>query len=394
MTDKPAATSWARPGGLSEFVVFAPGEGRLCSGETFAMDAQAARNVIASFNGDKFDRVVDYDHQSIDPQARGADGLAPAAGWISGLSWDPARGLVAAVTWTERGEQLVASGHYRFHSPVFYRDRAGRVSELCSVGLTNSPAILDSRPLAASRSMDLARCAIGESQRLICSTTGELNMPLTTICQSNPQLANDDGDQRPQFNLEDEDRIADAGMILAAALEKVDELVNTNNTSLGEVARLFDHVGKDGMKRLRMLAHHAEQEQRRQTGEELLEQVGRTAASRQHAGSASILAAQWGREFEADLALRSEFTTRESYIAYKRADAMGLVRIVGARRMKATAPPRSSTAGASPGLTVAALKQLYEATPALQEEFGELATFIAFKKHEQAGHVQILGGKR
>jgi len=191
MTGRSPATSWARAGGLGEFVVFAPGEGRLDSGETFTMDAQAARNVIASFSRDELDRVVDYDHQTIDPRARGRDGLAPAAGWISRLRWDPARGLVAAVTWTERGEQLVASGRYRFCSPVFNRDRNGRVSELCSVGLTNSPAILDSRPIAASRSIGVAWCAIGQPQQLICSNRGEPNMPVSSVFQSNPQLVND-----------------------------------------------------------------------------------------------------------------------------------------------------------------------------------------------------------
>ena len=47
---------------------------------------------------------------------------APAAGWIHGLRWTEGSGLFAEVELTARALQAIASGEYRYFSPVFLYD--------------------------------------------------------------------------------------------------------------------------------------------------------------------------------------------------------------------------------------------------------------------------------
>jgi phage I-like protein len=78
--------------------------------------------------------VFDYEHQTL----KGVQ--APAAGWIKELSWDPTKGIMAKVDWTETGAAYVASREYRYFSPVFYvRDSDSRLVGMHSVALTNDP---------------------------------------------------------------------------------------------------------------------------------------------------------------------------------------------------------------------------------------------------------------
>lgn len=85
------------------------------------------------------DLVIDYDHQSDYAAVAGTGGRAPAAGWITGLSLAPDGGISAAVSWTAQARRAIAAREYRFLSPVFAHDAAGRVVRLLRAGLTNTP---------------------------------------------------------------------------------------------------------------------------------------------------------------------------------------------------------------------------------------------------------------
>ena len=82
--------------------------------------------------------AIDYDHQTDRPGQRGADGRAPAAGWITGLR-AATDGIYGRVEWTETATQLIAEKAYRYLSPVLLLTRAGVVKALVRAALVNNP---------------------------------------------------------------------------------------------------------------------------------------------------------------------------------------------------------------------------------------------------------------
>ncbi len=109
----------------------------------FIMDAEAWRSVQAAFNAGTVRPPVDYEHQTLGGDYAAPDGKAPAAGWIETLRFDPARGLIAGVRWTDKAREYIRAGEYRYPSPVVrLRPDDRRVIALHSVALTNKPAIV------------------------------------------------------------------------------------------------------------------------------------------------------------------------------------------------------------------------------------------------------------
>lgn len=79
---------------------------------------------------------VDYEHGSMIAQNGEA---RPAAGWIESIETDDA-GIWGNVTWTPRGEELVANREYRFISPAFTFDPGtGEIEALRAAGLVHHP---------------------------------------------------------------------------------------------------------------------------------------------------------------------------------------------------------------------------------------------------------------
>lgn len=97
--------------------------------------------------------LVDFDHGA---ERKGVDDKrTAAAGWITGLRHDTARGRVmATVRWTRAGREALADRAYRFISPVFAHDKQNRVRGIVRAGLTNTPAIGELAALAASTQGD------------------------------------------------------------------------------------------------------------------------------------------------------------------------------------------------------------------------------------------------
>lgn len=93
--------------------------------------------------------MLDYDHQAVFGAVPGVGGRAEAAGWIKQLE---ARddGIYGLVEWTGEAAQKIAAKAYRYISPLFTSDKAGRVGKLLNVALVNMPA-LDLAAIAASQ---------------------------------------------------------------------------------------------------------------------------------------------------------------------------------------------------------------------------------------------------
>lgn len=117
---------------------------------TCTIDAASARAIIDNFAALRRDQVFDYEHQTEDTRLH-PDGKAPAAGWITAYQYVPGEGLYASVNWTADAAAEIKSRKYRYFSPVFYVDDDSRVIEVTSVALTNSPALIGLKPIAAKR---------------------------------------------------------------------------------------------------------------------------------------------------------------------------------------------------------------------------------------------------
>ncbi|MCM3419048.1 phage protease [Sphingopyxis alaskensis] len=137
------------------------------------------------------DMVIDYDHQSVFGARHGVGGRAPAAGW-SGRVFATDDGVFAEVDWTEAAATALGKREYRYISPVFTHDKAGRPLFVVNATLTNTPS-LDLAAVASalsteegSVSMNLANIAkalgLGEDAseeeilRAIANATGAATM--------------------------------------------------------------------------------------------------------------------------------------------------------------------------------------------------------------------------
>lgn len=118
--------------------LFPPGKMTARDGRHFNLvDPEA---VIAAFAAGAIDLPVDYEHQSEnDPRSR--SGPVPAAGWIRELKAD-ASGLWGRVDWTAQARELIASKAYRYLSPSFFYNKAGKaITKLKGAGLVHTPAL-------------------------------------------------------------------------------------------------------------------------------------------------------------------------------------------------------------------------------------------------------------
>ncbi len=115
-------------------------DGRPADAPGWTLTADLAARLIQQASARANPYLIDYEHQTLRAEQNGQP--APAAGWFRALEWREGSGLWAVgVEWTERARTMIASGEYRFISPVFTYDKAGRVLRLLHAALTNDPAL-------------------------------------------------------------------------------------------------------------------------------------------------------------------------------------------------------------------------------------------------------------
>lgn len=104
------------------------------------LDDSIAGALVGAARARASDYAIDYEHQTLHAEKNGQP--APAAGWFKELEARPDDGLYAVgVRWTERAAAMIAAGEYRYLSPVFAYDAAGRVRALGPAALTNNPGL-------------------------------------------------------------------------------------------------------------------------------------------------------------------------------------------------------------------------------------------------------------
>lgn len=102
------------------------------------VDADHAGRVLAATRNrlGNVDMALNYDHQPELAIAQG--GTAPASGWVKDMNVG-ADGIEVTVEWTPKAEAAIAAREYRYMSPSFMHDKAGNVTRLNNIALTNNP---------------------------------------------------------------------------------------------------------------------------------------------------------------------------------------------------------------------------------------------------------------
>lgn len=129
------------------FRLFSAGKVKTTKG-TFTFDAASAVSVMEAASDWGNDFPVDYAHAMVlgggDPAKDGR-----AAGWFTpavrdGELW------ATSVEWCATAQEMLSAREYRYCSPTFEVDEAGRILSLINVALTNLPATKNAPPLMAS----------------------------------------------------------------------------------------------------------------------------------------------------------------------------------------------------------------------------------------------------
>lgn len=108
-------------------------------GRTWTYDpAEVMANTRAHSKG--ADLPFDYLHATELKAPQGDD--APASGWAREYRVNERGALEARVDWTTKARNSISEREYRYLSPVFTYDDAGRIHRFSSFGLTNKPNLL------------------------------------------------------------------------------------------------------------------------------------------------------------------------------------------------------------------------------------------------------------
>lgn len=129
---------------------------------------------VKSFNG----RIpLDYEHATELRAPKGEE--APAAGWIEELqavkaanAQFPSAGIWGRVEWTPRGANSVTSREYRYQSPVFTHTKAGAITKLLSVAVTNRPNLELTALNRASEPAPKENTMDEEQRKALCARLG------------------------------------------------------------------------------------------------------------------------------------------------------------------------------------------------------------------------------
>lgn len=157
---------------------FAARDGRPGKGRAWRLGDEQGQRVAAAMNAELAtgtEIVIDYEHQTLHAASNGQP--APAAGWITAVTWQPGKGLMAEVQWTERAQAAIAADEYRYISPVITWDEdSGEVTAVHLAALVNHPALLGMDPAQALSA--LSALHRGAADDTTPSTTGAPDMKL------------------------------------------------------------------------------------------------------------------------------------------------------------------------------------------------------------------------
>ena len=131
------AWNFALDGSVPDWIQLLPAGPEIIGADGRAWTLPDPTALLTEFAARNKPLVVDWEHASEHRAPQGLD--APAAGWINQLEIRDGE-IWGNVEWTPKAAQQIAAKEYRFLSPVFTYQKAGKqIMALVSAGLTNQP---------------------------------------------------------------------------------------------------------------------------------------------------------------------------------------------------------------------------------------------------------------
>lgn len=135
----------------TEFRVFRRGLNETSKG-SFIFDDEAAREVLAAYQREGVDQIIDLEHYSFDEEIEKTRADAKDARGYYRLELRNGELWASGVSWAADGERRLRERTQRYISPAFLYDKETRkFARLLNCGLVSMPATYDAEPLVASR---------------------------------------------------------------------------------------------------------------------------------------------------------------------------------------------------------------------------------------------------
>jgi phage I-like protein len=314
--------------------------------------------------------LIDYEHQTLHAKTTGIK--APAAGWSGRLEWREGDGLYAVdMDWNQAALDAIEAKEYRYISPVIRWNSTGHVTGVLMAALTNYPALDNLNDLAAAAALIFSTspqesAMADDLMERLCYL---LNLPLTTT----PAEMNAELDKLKAMITKEDGSTTSLSALLTAKDTEIAALsaqVGTADMTPDPAKFVPIEVVKELSGKLAELS-----------GDTLDMQVEKLIDSGIKTGriigdSMKAWAIKMGKKNIAEL---QGFLDNAQPIA-----ALSGMQTAG--KAPAAADPSAAT-------TEDAAKQKYQSTAALQAEFGDEATYLAYVAAEASGSVKILGGK-
>ncbi|MEX2126960.1 MAG: phage protease [Xanthobacteraceae bacterium] len=153
----------AAAGAAPEWIQIFPAGGDLAASDGRRWKLADATAVVAASLGRGVSLAIDWEHAQDHRAPKGEP--APAAAWIEDMQ---VRGdtIFARLRWSESGKRSVEAGEYRYFSPTFVADRAGKVLRVLGGALVNRPAFTQLPALAGTQENDM------EFLKALCAALG------------------------------------------------------------------------------------------------------------------------------------------------------------------------------------------------------------------------------
>lgn len=162
-------------------------DGRPFDAPCWRLTQQRGEQIVAALSSRQIDLVIDYEHGTLKAAQTGEP--APASGWLKPSGWEyvPGVGICnSQFEWTDKAKSFIASGEYKYLSPVLLYNKEGEVLNVLSVALTNTPN-LDELPeaLLAAAAQDYLSATLKESSmdELLEQLRWMLNLPLSATAE-------------------------------------------------------------------------------------------------------------------------------------------------------------------------------------------------------------------
>ncbi len=144
-----SADGWAQllPAGAFSAVDGRPDE---VPGGQWFLDGATALKLINQVRGLTNDRLIDYEHQTLNATDNGQPAIA--AGWFNAyeMQWRDGDGLYIKPRWTEKARAHIKADEYRYLSAVFnYNKQTGTPTSIEMAALTNYPGLDGLHPVSA-----------------------------------------------------------------------------------------------------------------------------------------------------------------------------------------------------------------------------------------------------